>query len=176
MTGPRWPIVFAGILTGTLIALGLEQLHLNAMHHVRDKLTVTESKLRDLGAVKVPFDAYEKDRARVEAQLKFIEQERARQRCPGLLLGALDLEGRATVDSVVLDGTTLALVGQADSPANVDALAAGLRGAARARTVRAGTARGSGRGLRFGILATVDPPACPAAESEAPSPPRVAGR
>jgi hypothetical protein len=94
----------------------------------------------------------------------------------GLLLGALDLEGRATVDSVVLDGTTLALVGQADSPANVDALAAGLRGAARARTVRAGTARGSGRGLRFGILATVDPPACPAAESEAPSPPRVAGR
>jgi len=174
--GPRWPIVFAGILTGTLIALGLEQLHLNALHGVRDKLTVADAKLRELGAVKIPVDAYEKDRARVEAQVKFIEQERARQRCPGALLGALDLDGRAPVESAVLDGTTLALVGQADSQANVDALSAGLRGAAWARTVRAGTTRGNGRGLRFGILVTVAPPACPATENEAESPPRVAGR
>jgi hypothetical protein len=40
--------------------------------------------------------------------------------------------------------------------------------------VRAGSARGGGRGLRFGLLATVEPPACPKAES--PAPPRVAGR
>ena len=172
----RWPIVFAGMLAGTLVALGLEQLHLNTLHGVRDKLTVAESKLRDLGPVKIPVDAYEKDRARVEAQLKFIEEERARQRCPGLLLGALELEGRAPVESVVLDGTTLALVGEADSQANVDALAAGLRGAAWARTVRAGAARGIGRGLRFGILATVEPPPCPSAQSGDPSPPRVARR
>jgi hypothetical protein len=143
---------------------------------VRDKLTVAESRLRELGPVKVPMDAYEKDRARVEAQLKFIEEERARQRCPGSLLAALELEGRAPVESAVLEGTTLALVGQADSKASVDALAAGLRGAAWARAVRAGTSRGSGRGLRFGILAAVEPPACPTAEREAPSSPRVTAR
>ena len=74
----------------------------------------------------------------------------------------------------MLDGATLALVGRADSDAEVEALATGLRAAAWARTVRAGSARGGGRGLRFGLLATVEPPACP--EAGSPAPPRLAGR
>ena len=63
-----------------------------------------------------------------------------------MVLAALDLERRdAPVEAVVLDGTTLALVGRAESEADVEALATGLRGAAWARTVRAGSARGAGR-------------------------------
>ena len=177
MRGPRWPIVFAGMLAGILVAYGLEQLHLNALRDVRDKLTVAESKVRELGPVKIPVDAYEKDKARLEAQLRFIDDERKRQRCPGLVLAALDLERRgAVVESVVIDGTTLALVGQAGSQADVDALAIGLRGAPWARAVRAGSARGAGRGVRFGLLATVEPPPCPPAESPAPPPRRTVGR
>jgi hypothetical protein len=175
MRRPRWPIVLAGILAGTLAALALEQLHENELDRVRGRLSIADQKLRELGPVKLPVDAYEKDRARFEAQQRFIEAERARQRCPGVVLAALDLERRgAPVESVVLDGEALALVGRAESEADVDALAAGVRREAWARTVRAGSARGGGRGLRFGLLATVEPPACPKAES--PAPPRVAGR
>jgi hypothetical protein len=176
MRSPRWPIVFAGMLAGTLAAYGLEQLHLNALHNVRDKLTVAEAKLRELSPVKTPFDAYEKDRARLDAQLRFIDDERKRQRCLAQVLAALELERRgALVESVMLDATTLALVGQAQSQADVDALATGLRGAPWARMVRAGSSRGSGRGLRFGVLATVEPPACPAAEAQVATS-RAAGR
>jgi hypothetical protein len=168
----RWPIVFAGILAGTLAALGIEQLHENELDRVNGLLTVAEHQLRDLGPVKLPVDVYERDRARFEAQMRFIDEERARQRCPGGVLAALDLERRdAPVEAVVLDGTTLALVGRADSEADVEALATGLRAAAWARTVRAGSARGGGRGLRFGLLARVEPPACP--EAGSPAPPRV---
>jgi hypothetical protein len=171
----RWPIVFAGILAGTLVALALEQLHENELDRVNGLVRVAEDKLRALGSFRLPVDAYEKDRARVEAQQRFIDEERARQRCPGVVLAALDLERRdAPVEAVVLDGTTLALVGRAESEADVEALATGLRGAAWARTVRAGSARGGGRALRFGLLATVEPPAC--AEAGSPAPPRVTGR
>ena len=170
----RWPIVFAGILAGTLVALALEQLHENELDRVNGLVRVAERQLRDLGSFRLPVDAYEKDRARVEAQQRFIDEERARQRCPGVVLAALDLERRdAPVEALVLDGATLALVGRAESEADVEALATGLRGAAWARTVRAGSARGAGRGLRFGLLATVEPPACPQAGS---APPQVAGR
>jgi hypothetical protein len=176
MRSPRWPIVFAGILAGTLLAYGLEQLHLNAFRDVRDKLTVAESKVRELGPVKIPVDAYEKDRARLEEQLRFIEDERERQRCLAPVLASLDFERRgAVVESAVLDGTTLALVGRAESQADVDALATGLRGAPWARAIRAGSARGSGRSLRFGVLATVEPPAC-SAEAQVAASSRAAGR
>jgi hypothetical protein len=102
---------------------------------------------------------------------------RRRARSPALPRGglaALDLERRERRSRRSCSTGDAALVGRADSEAEVEALATGLRAAAWARTVCAGSARGGGRGLRFGLLATVEPPACP--EAGSPAPPRLAGR
>jgi len=165
----RWPVVFGGVLVGVLAALGLELYYRSRLEDVTVRLVAADHKLRELGPVKLPVDAYEKDRARFEAQLRWIDEEKARQRCPGLVLAGLDLDRRtAPVEALSLDGTTLALVGLADSDAELKALATSVRGTPWTRVLRAGSAR-DGRRLRFGLLATVEAPACPASERPAAS-------
>jgi len=73
----------------------------------------------------------------------------------------------------VLDGTTLAIVGRADSEEQATALADSVRQATWARSVRASstTARdGGGKGRRFGLLASIEQPPCRAPVSPDPAP------
>jgi len=172
MSRRAWALLAGGVLVGALGAALLESVLKARLADVETRLSAVDRRQRELAAVKAPVDAYERDRARFEEQLRAIDEERARQRCPGLLLAELALERRAAlIDALSLDGTTLALVGRAESDADMKALAASLREAKWARAVRAGSAAGGpGHGLRFGFLITVDLPACPVSETPVAAP------
>jgi len=178
MSRRAWAFVLGGVLVGALAAWGLDRAYQSRLGDVQRQLAVVEQRLLERAAVKALVDAYQKDKDRFEAQLRAIDEERARQRCPGLLLAELALEGRgATVDGVTLEGGTLALVGHAASEADWKALAESVRAAKWARAVRAGgAAGGEGHALRFGLLASVEQPACPVPETPAApaSPPAAA--
>jgi len=160
------------------VAAALEGIQKTRLAGVEVRLAVVDKRLRELAPVKAPVDSYQAAKARYEAQVRWIETERQRQRCPGVVLADLDLDRRAAlVDSVALEGTTLAVVGRAESDADVSALAASVREAEWARAVRAGRrpGRGSGGdGVRFGLVATVELPPCRAPET--PAPPGVTER
>jgi hypothetical protein len=174
MSRRAWAFVLGGVLAGALVAWALEQVYQSRLRDVQAQLAVVDQRLRERMAVKAAVDAYEKDKDRFEAQLRAIDEERARLRCPGLLLAELELDRRgAPVDGVTFEGGTLALVGRAESEAEWKALAESVRTAKWARVVRAGGALGGeGRALRFGVLAAVEPPACPVLETPAASPAR----
>ena len=147
MSRRAWAFVLGGVLAGVLVAAALERVYQSRLGDLAAQIAVVDQHLRERMAVKASVDAYQKDRARFEAQLRAIDEERARQRCPGLLLSDLELERRsaAPVDGLTLDGTTLALVGRAESDADVKALAESVRGAKWVRAVRAGTCSGRRR-------------------------------
>lgn len=173
MSRRAWAFVLGGVLAGVLVAAALERVYQSRLGDLAAQIAVVDQHLRERIAVKASVDAYQKDRARFEAQLRAIDEERARQRCPGLLLADLELERRsaAPVDGLTLDGTTLALVGRAESDADVKALAESVRGAKWVRAVRAGSAQGGeGHGLRYGFLVTVELPACPVLPAPAATP------
>ena len=163
MTGAAWGALIAGAAAGALGAFALDRVQARALGELEGRLAVADNRLHELGAVKGPVDAYEKARARFEAQVRWIDEERARQRCPGLVVAQLELERRgSTVEALALEGGTLALVGRADSLADVDALAASLRGAGWTRSLRSGSALAAdGASRRFGLLAALEQPPCP---------------
>jgi hypothetical protein len=163
MSGAAWGALVAGVAAGALGALAFDRVHARALGELEGRLAVVDNRLHELGAIKAPVDAHEKARARFEAQVRWIDEERARQRCPGLVVAQLELERRgSTVDAVVLEGGTLALVGRAESQAELDALASSLRGAGFARALRSGSAPAAdGASRRFGLLAAVEQPPCP---------------
>jgi len=172
MSRRAWAFVLAGVLTGALGAWGLERVYQSRLGDVEAQLAVVDQRLRERAAVKAAVDAYQKQKDRYEAQLRAIDEERARLRCPGLLLAELELERRgARVEGVTLEGRTLAIVGRAESEADWKTFAESVRAAKWARAVRSGGAPGgAGRPLRFGVLAAVEPPACPVLETPAAAP------
>lgn len=182
MTGAAWGALMAGAAVGALGAFGLDQVQLRARGELESRVAVADERLRELAALKAPVDAYEKARARFEAQVRWIDAERARQRCLGLVVAQLELERRgSTVDAVSLEGGTLALVGRADSQSELDALASALRAAPWTRSIRSGSAPSAdGASRRFGLLAAVEPPSCPPPGelrlAEAPVASRAEGR
>ena len=182
MTGAAWGALFAGAAVGALAAFGLDQVQSRARAELESRVAAVDDRLRELAAIKAPVDAHEKARVRFEAQVRWIDAERARQRCPGLVVAQLELERRgSTVDAASLEGGTLALVGRADSQAELDALAASLRAAAWARSIRSGSAPAAdGASRRFGLLVAVETPSCPppgaSRLAEAPVLSRAGGR
>jgi hypothetical protein len=172
MSRRAWAFVLAGVLAGALGAWGLERVYQSRLRDVEAQLAVVDQRLRERAAVKTAVDGYLKQKDRYEAQLRAIDEERARLRCPGLLLAELELDRQgAPVDGMTLGGGTLALVGRAESEADWKALAESVRAAKWARAVRSGGAPGGeGRALRFGVLASVEPPACPVLATPAASP------
>lgn len=163
MSWSSWAALVAGLGAGVLLAWGLEALQRQRVGELEAQLAVVDQRLRELAAVKVPVDAFEADRGRLETQRRRIEEQRARQRCPAALLSSLLRErGSAAVTGLALDGTTLAAVGRAGSAADVELLSTALVGAASARSLRVGTAPDGGRtgGVRFGLLASVEQPPC----------------
>lgn len=165
--------MLAGALGGALASTTLEGIQKNRLAGTEAPLAEVDQRLRELAPVQAPVDSYRAARQRLEAQVRWIEAERARQRCPGQVLADLDL-GRRTplVERLALEGTTLAVLGRAGSEADVSALAASVREESWARSVRAAGRPGKsgGRALRFGLVATVELPPCRA--PELPVPPR----
>jgi hypothetical protein len=170
MSGLGWGALLAGVLGGALVSTSLEGTQKNRLASTEAPLADVDQRLRELAPVQAPVAAFEAAREHFDAQVRWIEEERARQRCPGPVLAALDLGRRAPlVERVVLEGATLAVVGRAESDADVKALASAVRGEGWARSVSSASRPGRG-GLRFGLLATVELPACRAPET--PVPPR----
>jgi hypothetical protein len=172
MSGLGWAALLAGVLGGALVSTSLEGMQKNRLASTEAPLADVDQRLRELAPVQAPVAAFEAAREHFDAQVRWIEEERARQRCPGQLLADLDLGRRAPlVERVALEGATLAVVGRAETEADVKALASAVRGAGWARSVSAASRPGGGRGgLRFGLLANVELPACRAPET--PVPPR----
>jgi len=149
MSRRAWAFVLAGVLAGALAAWALDHVYQSRLSDVQAQLAVVDQRLRERMAVKAAVDSYQRDKDRFEAQLRAIDEERARLRCPGLL----------------------ALVGRAESEADWKALAESVRAGKWARGVRAGgAAGGEGHALRFGLLASVEQPACPVLETPAAPP------
>jgi hypothetical protein len=173
MSWPGWAALLVGVLGGALVSTSLEGIQENRLASTEAPLTDLDQRLRELAPVQAPVAAFEAAREHFDAQVRWIEEERARQRCPGPVLAALDLGRRAPlVERVVLEGATLAVVGRAESDADVKALVSAVRGKEWARSVSAASRphHSGGGGLRFGLLASVELPACRAPET--PVPPR----
>jgi hypothetical protein len=166
MSRRAWAFVLGGLLTGALAAGALDWIQRRQLAELQAQLGVVDQRLRELAAVKVRLDDYETARGRLETQLRAIDEERARRRCPGLLLSDLDLDRKAApVEAASLEGSELALVGRAESAADFQALLEAVRGAKWTREVRSASApAGEGSDLRFGFLVTVEVPACPVGE------------
>jgi hypothetical protein len=170
-----WPgrlALLVGILAGALASTSLEGIQNGRLMQAEAPLAEVDQRLRELAPVKAPVDSYRADRERLEEQVRWIEEARARQRCPGPVLAGLDLARRTPqIESVALEGQTLAILGRAGSEAEVEALADSVRAQDWSRSVSAAGRRGGrGRGLRFGLVATIELPAC--RPQEAPVPPR----
>jgi len=174
MKGSSWAAVLGGVVAGALVATAIERVHRSRLADVEAQLAVVDQKLREVAPVRAQIDAFEAGKAHLEAQVRWIEEERKRQRCPAAVLADLALESRPLlVDAMALDGTTLAIVGRADSEPDATALADSVRQASWARAVRASRTSGrasGGKGLRFGLLATIEQPPCRAPQSPAPAP------
>lgn len=172
MSRSSWAALLGGLLAGVLVAWTIEVVQRSRLGDVDTQLGVVDKRLRELAPVKLQVEAYQAQKARFEAQVRSIQEERERQRCPGLLLQDLALEAGAEVEALALDGTTLAVVGRAASDADAAAFASAVRGANWARAVHEGRTRAAGEAgaLRVALLATVEQPRCRAPEAPDPAP------
>jgi Tfp pilus assembly protein PilN len=172
MSRSGWAALLGGVVAGVLVAAAIETLQKSRLADVLAQLSVVDQRMRELAPIKKEVDAYQAQKARFEAQVRSIQEERERQRCPGLLLLDLDLQAKAEVEAVALEGARLAVVGRAESDADVAAFAGAVREAKWARAVREGRTREGGEtgALRFALLATVEQPRCRAPETPDPAP------
>ncbi len=173
MKGSSRAAVLGGVVAGALVAAAIDRVHQSRLADAHAQLAVVDQKLREIAPVRAQVDAFEAGKAHLEAQVRWIEEERKRQRCPGAVLADIALERwPLLVDSIALDGTTLAIVARADSEPDAKALADSVRQATWARAVRVSSCDAGGKGLRFGLLATIEQPLCRTPESPDPAPER----
>jgi hypothetical protein len=172
MSWPGWAALLAGVLGGALASTSLEGIQKKRLASTEAPLADVDQRLRELAPVQAPVARFEAAREHFDAQVRWIEEERARQRCPGPVLAELDLGRRAPlVERVALEGAMLAVVGRAESDADVKALASAVREEEGARSASAASRprRSGGVGLRFGLLASVELPPCRAPEMPVPA-------
>jgi hypothetical protein len=157
------------VLGGLLVAaVAIAAVHVpleRRKAELEGQLRQQEKTLEYLKPVRVQVDAYQVARRRLDEQVTWIKRERDRRECPWPLPG-LGLEGipGIRIDGVVVEGSTLVLLGTADSPEAVGLLANGVRAASWAQEVQAGAARPERS--RFGLFARVKLPACGTGEPD----------
>lgn len=150
-------------LGGLLVAaVAIAALHVRLEQRKAEleaQLRQQETRIEELKQVRVQVDAYQEARRRLDEQVTWIKRERDRRECPWPLPGLEpDSVTGVRIDGIVVEGSTLVLLGTADSPAAVELLANAVRGASWAQEVQAGAA-GPQRST-FGLFARVKLPAC----------------
>ena len=159
--------VLGGLLVAAVVIAALHLPLARRKAELEGQLRQQEKALEYLTPVRVQVEAYQRARRQLDEQVTWIKRERDRRVCPWPLPG-LGLDGvpGIRIDGIVVEGSTLVLLGAADSPDAVGLLANGVRAASWAQEVQAGAA-GPERS-RFGLFAQVKLPACGTSEPSEP--------
>jgi len=151
--------VLVGLLVAAATIMALHWPLHRRRTEIEARLEQQQRELDRLRPVSGPVDAFLRQRGRLDRQVGRIEKERAR-RCP-LPLGRLDPEAvkGARIEGLVLDRSSLVVLGAADSEAALQAFASTIRGLPWAREVQDGAA--GPLPSAFGLFAAVELPPCP---------------
>lgn len=146
-----------GLAVAVLAIAGLQTPLLRQRSDLEAKLQVQDAALRRLAVIRVQIDDFQRRRSRLDSRIETIERLRDEAVCRWPLAG-LDpsRQDGARIDGMMVEGSTLTVLGRAGDPAAVERLATEVRGAPWAQEVKAGpNAAGT-----FGLFARVEAPKC----------------